>query len=128
MPDAGGNRPGLLFGGLSSQPGGLDGAAVPGGQNAGYLPAAAAGLRAADAAGPGAGHTPAHGGHLAGLLASVRGRRGAAGARSAHIPGAGGLRPPAPGMVCLREKRPEAAFPLDKRCRPPAGPWVHPPP
>lgn len=93
MPDAGGNRPGLLFGGLSWQPGGLDGAAVPGGQNAGYLPAAAAGLRAADAAGPGAGHTPAHGGHLAGLLASVRGRRGAAGARSAHIPGAGAFGP-----------------------------------
>ena len=89
----GGNRPGLLPRRVSRQPGGLDGAAAPGRQSAAFLPDGAAGLRTADAAGPGAGHTPAHGGHLAGLLASVRGRRGAAGARSAHIPGAGAFGP-----------------------------------
>ena len=52
-----------------------EGWAAPGRQSAAFLPDGAAGLRAADAAGPGAGHTPAHGGHLAGLLAPGSSRR-----------------------------------------------------
>lgn len=118
----GGNRPGLLPRRVSRQPGGLDGAAAPGRQRAGYLPAAAAGLRAADAAGPGAGHTPAHGGHLAGLLASVRGRRGGGRRAQRAHPWGGGLRPPAPGMVWSKGKAAGGRFSLRQTLPPPRRP------